>query len=104
MEPVVLWPWIALVLKRSGLPGPRGRVPLPLARVAGAACELWWSVARRSGEPPLTRFVALQLAREHTYDLGPAWRDFGYVERISTSSMTDRVAAWLRAEVIAARL
>ena len=52
----------------------------------------------------MTRFVALQLARSHTYDTKPAWRDFGYVERVSTRVMTDRVKDWLRAEVLAGRL
>jgi nucleoside-diphosphate-sugar epimerase len=102
-EPVTLWPWIAQVLARAGLPGPRGRMPLTLAHAAGAACEAWWSIARRPGEPPMTRFVALQLARTHTYDLKPAWRDFGYVERVSTRVMTDRVKSWLRDEVVGGR-
>ncbi len=103
-ESVRLWPWIADVLARSGLPGPRGRVPLALARAAGAACEAWWSLKNRADEPPMTRFVALQLARTHTYDLGPARRDFGYRERVTTADMTARATAWLAAEVAARRV
>jgi len=102
-ESVALWPWIATVLARSGLPAPRGRVPLALARAAGVACEAWWSLKNRADEPPMTRFVALQLARTHTYDMAPARRDFGYRERISTAEMTARATAWLTAEVAARR-
>jgi hypothetical protein len=40
----------------------------------------------------MTRFVALQLARSHTYDLTPARRDFGYHERVDNAAMTERAA------------
>ncbi|MCY2960708.1 MAG: NAD-dependent epimerase/dehydratase family protein [Planctomycetota bacterium] len=103
-EPVALWPWIRQVLEASGLPGPRGRVPLAVARLAGTACEGWWFLSKRSGEPPMTRFVALQLARSHTYDMEPARRDFGYRERVSTADMTARATAWLGTEVAARRI
>jgi nucleoside-diphosphate-sugar epimerase len=81
-EPVELWPWIARLLAEAGLPPPRGRVPLALARAAGFVCEEYF------------RF----------FDLGPARRDFGYRERVSTAQMTERATAWLRAEVAAGRI
>lgn len=102
-EPVAIWTWIAEVLARAGLPGPRGRVPLVVARAGGALCEAWWHVRGRADEPPMTRFVALQLGRTHTYDMGPARRDFGYRERVTTAEMTERATAWLAAEVAAGR-
>jgi 2-alkyl-3-oxoalkanoate reductase len=95
-EPVVLWQWIAELLARLGVAAPTRRVPLGLAYAAGAACEGFWRLARRAGEPPMTRFVALQLARSHVYDLAPAERDFGYVERVPLGPATEQtVAAWL---------
>jgi nucleoside-diphosphate-sugar epimerase len=103
-EPVELWPWLARVLAEAGLPGPRGRVPLALARAAGWAFEQVWDLFDRAGEPPMTRFVALQLARSHTYDLEPARRDFGYRERVPTALMTERAIAWLAAEAAAGRV
>ncbi len=103
-EPVELWPWLADVLTHSGLPGPGRAVPLALARTAGSICESWWSLTNRAGEPPMTRFVALQLARTHTYDMGPARRDFGYRERVSTQAMTERATGWLSSEVRAGRV
>jgi nucleoside-diphosphate-sugar epimerase len=103
-ESVELWPWLADVLTRSGLPAPGGPVPLALARAAGIVGESWWKLTHRAGEPPMTRFVALQLARSHTYDLGPAQRDLGYRERISTRAMTSRAVEWLTGEVRAGRV
>jgi nucleoside-diphosphate-sugar epimerase len=95
-EPVALWPWLAAVLDRAGLRRPRGRVPLPLAYVGGLALEGLWTLLRRAGEPPMTRFLALQLARSHSYDLAPAQRDFGYAEEVSLDALTEEVVLDLR--------
>ena len=46
---------------------------------------------RLRGEPPMTRFIALQLARSHSYDMGPAKRDFGFREALSIEQATDRL-------------
>ncbi len=63
---------VAEILRRvcaaAGVPGPRGRVPLPVARAAGAVVETGWRVARRPGVPPLTRFLAEQLGTAHWFD------------------------------------
>lgn len=96
-EPVRLWEWIAEVLERTGRPPIRRRVPLALARTLGAACELLWTVGRLAGEPPMTRFVALQLARSHSYDLSGLREDVGYVERVSLREGTEAMLASLEA-------
>lgn len=94
-EPVDLWSWITELLRRLGLPAPRGRVPLSVAYGAGASLELLWRLLRLRGEPPLTRFVALELARSHSYDLTPAERDFGYREHIGMAEATERLVVSL---------
>jgi hypothetical protein len=55
--------------------------------------ETWWTLARRTDEPPMTRFLALELARSHSYDLRPAERDFGYRERVSTKQATEALSS-----------
>ena len=47
----------------------------------------------------MTRFLALQLARSHTYDMRPARDDFGFVERVSMREATARTVAWWRAQL-----
>jgi nucleoside-diphosphate-sugar epimerase len=97
-EPVILWDWIRELLSALEIPLPSRRVPLPAAYAIGAALECAWTVARRSGEPPMTRFLALQLARSHSYDMEPAERDFGYRESVSMAAATERTIAFLRAQ------
>ena len=48
---------------------------------------------RLQGEPPMTRFLAAQLARSHSYDMGPARRDFGYREIVSLEEATAEAVA-----------
>jgi hypothetical protein len=45
----------------------------------------------------MTRFVAQQLATTHTYDLGPARRDFGYGPVIDPDEALERTAAYWKA-------
>jgi nucleoside-diphosphate-sugar epimerase len=89
-EPVVLWAWIASLLGSLGIEPPRSRVSERTARRAGIVAESVWRMLGRQDDPPMTRFVALQLARTHTYDMTPAKRDFDYVERVDLADATAR--------------
>ena len=96
-EPVRLWDWIGEVLDAAGVARPTRRVGEGAAYAAGATLELAWGLLRLSGEPPMTRFVARQLARSHTYATAPAERDFGFRERLDMAEATGRLCAHLRA-------
>jgi 2-alkyl-3-oxoalkanoate reductase len=96
-EPVVLWAWINALLRALALPTVTRRLSLPAARRIGAACELAWRVLRLRGEPPMTRFVASELAKDHWFDISAARRDLGYAPRISMAEATAEVVAELRA-------
>lgn len=95
-EPVQLWTWITELFRRAGIPPPARRVSRAVAYAAGAACEFAWTRARRAGEPPMTRFLALQLSASHSYDIGALEREFGYRERVSTAEATERLVTLLR--------
>jgi nucleoside-diphosphate-sugar epimerase len=58
--------------------------------------EKEYGLLGREEEPPLTRFVARQLATAHWFDLGAARRDFGYVPRIPIREGLNRLEAWLQ--------
>jgi len=103
-DPVDLWSWIGELLSALGIPPVRRRVPWRVAYGAGALLEGAWGLLRLAGEPPMTRFLALQLARSHSYDPAPARRDFGYVERIGMAEGTERLVRALRHRPVPARL
>ncbi len=84
-EPVALWTWINDLFGALGIPPVTRRVPMPLAYAAGMWLE---NIAKPDAEARMTRFLALQLSTSHSYDLGPAQRDFGYRERVSMSEAT----------------
>lgn len=95
-QPVQLWPWVNDLLARLGVPPVTKKVPLGPAFAIGAAMEGTWRALRLAGEPPMTRFVALQLATSHSYTMEPARRDFGYREEVGMDEAMDRTVAWLR--------
>lgn len=80
------------LLAAVGAPPVTASLPYPAAYAIGAACEAAWTWFPLRGEPPLTRFLAEQLATTHWYDMGPARRDFGYVPRVSIAEGLRRLA------------
>lgn len=94
-EPVRLWPWIRELCTSLGIPAPTRRIPLPLAYFAGIWLE---NLAKPEVDPRMSRFLALQLATSHSYDMEPARRDFGYRERVPLEAATRQLIEWARAE------
>jgi 2-alkyl-3-oxoalkanoate reductase len=92
---------VAEVLRRlcaaAGVPGPRGRVPFPAAYAAGAAVEGIWALARRRSVPPMTRFLAGQLATAHWFDQRRTWSALGWRPRVSLEEGFARLRDWYRA-------
>ena len=82
---------LRLVCEAAGVPGPRGRVPLPVARAAGSVVEAGWRIARRPGVPPLTRFLAEQLGTAHWFDQRITRKVLGWTPRISLDEGFDRL-------------
>ncbi len=95
-EPVELWPWLGAIFSRLGVPPVRGSVPSGVAYGAGAVAEWVWRTFGLGGEPPMTRFVALQLSTHHTYSLAPARAAFGYAPPVSGEEGLERTVASLR--------
>jgi nucleoside-diphosphate-sugar epimerase len=94
-EPVNCWQWIDEVLGLAGLPQVKKSISFQAAWLLGVACEAAYRLLRLRGEPPMTRFLAAQLAKSHWYDISAARRDLGYETRVSTAEGMQRLAAWL---------
>ena len=95
-EPVVLWAWLEQVFAGVGIAPVRRHVPAGLAYALGGAAEWVWRTLSLHGEPPMTRFVALQLATSHTYSLGPAQAAFGYAPPVAGKAALAETLTWLR--------
>ena len=95
-EPVLLWDWINELLNALGLPPVTRRVSLRTARTLGAVCEAVWRVLPVATEPPMTRFIAAELAKDHWFDITAARRDLGYAPRISMSEGTAELVRAMR--------
>ena len=88
---------INAILAAAGLPPETRSVPLRLAVAAGAAAEGVWRVLGRSDDPPMTRFMAHQLATAHWFDISAARRDLGYEPQVGLDEGFRRLAVALRA-------
>lgn len=92
-EPVVLWEWINTLLVALGEAPVRRRMSHRLARSAGAVAEWVWRGLRLGGEPPMTRFIADELAKDHWFSIAAARRDLGYGPRITMAEGTAQLVA-----------
>ena len=101
-EPVVLWDWINEILRGIGLPPVTRHVSLGTAMAVGVACEALWRFLPLAGEPPMTRFVAKELATDHWFDISAARRDLGYIPRVSMTQGTAELIPYLNAGSAAA--
>ncbi len=81
------------ILGAYGLGPVTRRVPAGVAYTLGAAMEGAWTLLRREDEPPLTRFVVLNLTRTNWFDIGAARRDLGYEPRVSLEEGLEQLRA-----------
>ena len=95
-EPVNCWQWIDQLLALAGLPPVRRALSYRTAWLAGAALEGAFGLLRLPGEPPMTRFLAAQLGRDHYFDIMRAQRDFGYHAQVPTEVGMQRLSLYLQ--------
>jgi nucleoside-diphosphate-sugar epimerase len=85
-EPRPVAELLASICRAVGVPPPHGSIPTGPARAAGTVLDAAWSalpVLRRSGNPPLTRFLAEQLSTAHWFDQRYTRSALNWAPRIS---------------------
>jgi nucleoside-diphosphate-sugar epimerase len=90
------WAWIDEILALVKLSPVRKSLSLAAARRVGLACGAIWTITGQRSEPPMTRFLASQLATSHWFDISAARRDLGYEPRVSMVEGMERLGEWLR--------
>lgn len=95
-EPIPLWEMVDNILKAGGLPPVHRAISPAAALKIGGILEWIYTLFSLKSEPPMTRFVARELATSHWFDISAARRDLGYMPEISTAEglmrLTDHLA------------
>ncbi len=97
-EPRPIGELVRGICRAAGVTREPRHIPLAVALAAGGAVERVWSATRRTGEPPLTRFLAEQLGTAHWFDPRPASDDLGWRPTVSIDEGLARLAAWFAEE------
>ncbi len=82
-EPVDCWQWITRICRIGGVQPPSKTISFAAAYRIGAGLETIYRITGRKSEPPMTRFVAAQLAHDHYFDITAAKERLGYRVRVS---------------------
>ena len=77
-DPVNLWGWINKVLEKTNRPSITRSISYPTASCLGRLLEGVYNFWNIKKEPPMTRFLASQLATSHYFDISRAKIDLGY--------------------------
>ena len=85
-----LWGWIARVLELHSVAPVRRKISARLARVLATVAETTWRAGRFKSDPPLTRFLAEEMATDHYFDLSAARRELGYAPSLTVWEATER--------------
>lgn len=91
-QPRTVFELVGRIAQAAGCEAPTRRLPFPLARTAGAVVEQAWARTGRAGEPPLTAFVAEQLATAHWFDQRETQRALDWRPRVSIDEGLARLA------------
>ena len=92
-EPRTVAELVERICEAAGAPGPRRSVPRAVAWTGGALAEGAWRLARRTDDPPMTRFLAGQLATAHWFDQRPVREVLQWAPGVSLDEGFARLAA-----------
>jgi nucleoside-diphosphate-sugar epimerase len=95
-EPVLLWPWLNNLFSEIGLPPLEKSIGFGQAHFAGLVMEKIWRLLPFESDPPMTRFVACQLAHDHWFSSQSAKTDLGYEPLANMKQCMEKTLPWLR--------
>jgi nucleoside-diphosphate-sugar epimerase len=89
--PVSLWEWIGRVLALHDAPPVRRRISTTTAQLLATVAETVWKTCGLASDPPLTRFLAEEMATDHWFNIDAARRELGYAPSCNVWDATDRI-------------
>ena len=95
-EPVVLWDWVNELFMRLAMPPVAKKISFQKAYRLGWLMEKIYGLLRLQTEPPMTRFVAEQMAKSHWFDISQAKELLPYEVLVDNEQGMERLVGWLR--------
>ena len=95
-EPVVLWDWLNEIFSELGMSSINKTISYKSAFHVGHVLEKIWSLLGIESDPPMTRFVACQLAHDHWFSCSAAEKDLGYRPVINMKEAMEKTLPWLK--------
>ncbi len=94
-RPVKIWEFVNLILGQMKIDPPTKNVDYATAFRAGKFFEfIWRMLGIKKPDPPMTRFVAMNLGTHHYFSHAKAKRDFGFHPEISIEEGLKRTFAY----------
>lgn len=94
-QPVACWEWISTILGCAGLTPPSKSISVAGAYRIGAVLEGVYRLFGVRSEPPMTRFIALQLGVDHFFRIDAARQYLGYEPQGNRDARIDALSGWL---------
>lgn len=91
-EPRTVAEMLTRIAQAAGAPAPTRSVPFPVARMGGQVLERLWERTGREGDPPVTAFLAEQLATAHWFDQRETREALGWLPAVSIEEGFTRLA------------
>lgn len=89
-RPVKLWELVNKILESNGIAPLQKKIKTKTAYKVGAILEGIYKVFGLKNDPPMTRFVAMQLGKSHYFKHENAKKDFGYHPKIDIDTALSR--------------
>ncbi len=95
-QPVPLWDLVNRILQAADLPPVTRTIPVWATRFAGGVLESVYCLLGRTEEPPMTRFLAGELATAHWFNINAARRDLRYEPQVSIEEGIRQLEAYFK--------
>ena len=88
---------LSRIVTAAGLPPPQFRVPATAAKAGGRVVEEVWERRGLETDPPMTSFLAEQLATAHWFDQRETRRALGWTPAVTLEDGFTRLTEWFAA-------